>query len=68
MQLLSTSSYKARLRIKSVIESDALRAFHLTVQSELNDEVFTQDYIVHITMNALEHVVDLVNNFPWLFW
>jgi len=48
----NASSYEARLRVKSVADSDSRRDFHLVVESELNSEPFLQDYIVRISMNA----------------
>lgn len=54
MELRNTnaSSYEARLRIKSVSEADARRHFRLIVESDLNSELYTQEYIVRISMSA----------------
>jgi len=54
MELKNTnaSSYEARLRIKSVSEADARRHFRLIVESDLNSELYTQEYIVRISMSA----------------
>jgi hypothetical protein len=48
----NASSYEARLRIKSVSEADARRLFRLIVESDLNSELYTQEYTVRISMSA----------------
>jgi len=46
------SAFEAKLRVRSVSESDARRNFRLFVESDLNGEQHVQEYIVRISMSA----------------
>ncbi|XP_057374492.1 fasciclin-3-like isoform X6 [Daphnia carinata] len=45
----NATSYEARLRIKSVSEADARRIFRLVVESSMNGEPVSQEYMVRLS-------------------
>ena len=46
------SAFEARLRLKSISEADALSVYRLLVESNMNGEPMTEEYLVRISMNA----------------